>query len=557
MNCYVERLHQHAYNPKHAYNSSDVVLTNVINHNGNNLAGRVAPQWEDTLGKKIGRIVTTAFCWVACFALAVVAIGTIAPAAYVGYKLYKSHAALNGTIQEIACKQYTAVKAAVETIKWSKTAEAEADDLCDLDKSPDQDKAEIKEFRKKFWLFRYRITSDPGKDVHAYMQGTRARLNELISHPVYQCNKNRSENAYIAAVHAAVHAFVAESPGMKPMQELGARATKQITEIDPNTELDYAKLNNLLRQVVEKHAVFTKDDKPGKVFWAITHPEKALTSLLDHLGWTVPTEYNSYEFGNASMQLGEFKIANSQGLPGITSHTTFSLSQMPTWTADKLPIADCEAGYRHIYQDLEFEKERHHTHGEAGRVKVKRDMGNDLPTLHYLYTPMDLTDAQKSADTDSNILEEGLKVDGNLATAIRGSIGRTVSGERANKAARLALVALDAIQKMISVAEDAVGETIYINQSCKQNIDRGVVVNVLTMLFADLIAGEDLTEERVHQIVGIVLTRAGMVDDRAILHKRLRPLLDVLDVMQTQPAFTVAIKEHFGQGAIAFNASTE
>jgi hypothetical protein len=81
-------------------------------------------------------------------------------------------------------------------------------------------------------------------------------------------------------------------------------------------------------------------------------------------------------------------------------------------------------------------------------------------------------------------------------------------------------------------------------QACKQDIDRGVLVNVLTILFMDQLEGKKLTDERIAQILGIVLLRPGLVDDRAILGKRYEALKEVLEYLSKKPEALEQMKRH-------------
>ena len=64
----------------------------------------------------------------------------------------------------------------------------------------------------------------PKKGLHNYMQAYRARLDALIAHPVYQQNREKTDNFWVQFVQDAAHAFVAESEGMEPLAELGRSA---------------------------------------------------------------------------------------------------------------------------------------------------------------------------------------------------------------------------------------------------------------------------------------------------------------------------------------------
>lgn len=67
-----------------------------------------------------------------------------------------------------------------------------------------------------------------------------------------------------------------------------------------------------------------------------------------------------------------------------------------------------------------------------------------------------------------------------------------------------------------------------ISQTCKQDIDRGVVLNIITRLFFHLLTHKKITKEDAQIIVGSVLSRAKIVENRIILFERFEPLSDLL-----------------------------
>ena len=384
---------------------------------------------------------------------------------------------------------------------------------------------------------------------HDDMQKIRAHVNETLALPIYQRNKDQHDNYSISIFQAATHAFVSESPGMAPMQEVGANAVGNI-----DGDITFGVVADKLEKAYEDFTIFKKASRAGKIFWIYAHPMKFMASAMDQQGLTRPVDYNSYEHGNAAIKVGKFKVGSF-----FSGYATYTLGQNPTLTGDRLTAENTYrpsaysrtknalipgAPVRRIVQDLESNYHGHE--GERGRVAAKQSL-HDADHLIHLNTPINL----HKDGTDTHALGPSHPLRAVIGKAIAKS---KLKGKWADKAQLLAEVSLRGIEEMI--AKPFQNGDHYINQSCKQNIDRGVIVNVMTILFADKINGTPITEERVHQVVGMVLARAGMVDDRAILKKWFMPLIDLLKVLDNDPAVIDKVRNYFGGGAIAFTASS-
>ena len=251
---------------------------------------------------------------------------------------------------------------------------------------------------------------------------------------------------------------------------------------------------------------------------------KALAACMDATGIEQPVNYNSFQHGNASIQVGTFTI----------NGVNFSLSQSPTFACDRLTEAACDRGDKRIFQDIETDCG---PIGERGRVAAKKaasspNLDGSSGAILHVRTPIDVHRGEQA---------DQFGLSGNLAGAAEKALGQ-------NEAAKAILYASVKGLKTMVAQSTALhsGETVYVNQSCKQNIDRGLVVNIATILLADVLAGKELTGERVHQIVGMTLVRPGMVDDRAIMDSRLNPLCDLLGAMEQDPALLIAVKSEIG-----------
>lgn len=497
-----------------------------------------APAAPNPTLQKVKSVAFQALFWVGWTFAAILAVATVIPAGVAIVQKARSHYKLKATIQALAENRYTAVRRAIgKEIGW----DAKKLNREELEKLPNSKGRST--FRRQIFelitMINYKNSKKSG--LHDHMQEFRALLNEIIESPFYQENKDKKDNLYIKVVQAAAHALVSESPGMKPMQEYGAKAVGEVDE-----GMNYEELADALTKAVDQQTIFKKNTLIGKVFWIFVHPEKFLESALDQLGYTDPLAYNSYEHGNASVQVGKFEV-KKRGFPW-GSRATYSLTLAPTFVADRLTKADRDFGAKRLVQDLEANYTGHK--GEEGRVAAKLATADD--DLRVLNTPINI---KKGEESDVGLDPKLSEILGWYFNDEKYDL----EPKRREQAMRLAAVSLKALEEMIDMPLGS-GDK-YISQSCKQNIDRGVVVNAATILLADAIWGtedltKDLTEDRVHQIIGMVLVRAGMVDDRAILNKWFRSLTDLLKVMHQNPILVSNLQEHFNKkGQVAFKAS--
>lgn len=454
---------------------------------------------------------------------------------------YRSQAKLETMVHKIALNRHKAVYQAVRdqniqpiSSLLRNLARVSRMDFNKLEGKP-AEKAKLRQHAHTLLYLLQTARIDGSLDEN--MQVIRSHVDATLALPIYQRNKTQSNNYFIAVFQAATHAFVSESPGMKPMQEVGASAVRQV-----DGPITFGVVADRLEHAYQNFTIFKRVSKVEKIFWIFAHPTRFLASAMDQVGLTRAIDYNSFEHGNAAIKVGSFQVK-----AGLFGKSTYTLGQSPTHTGDRLTTEDVHA--RRLVQDLESNYNGHE--GETGRVAAKEVL-QDPTRLRHLNTPINL----HKDGTETHAAGLDPKLQGIIRSAVEGSILKgELPAERAAQAQILAEVSLRGIQEMVKNPYGAGNH--YINQSCKQNIDRGVIVNVMTILFADAISGTPVTEDRLHQVVGMVLGRAGMVDNRAILKKWLRPLKDLLMVLDQNPKALSEIQHHFGRGAIAFTASPD
>lgn len=85
-----------------------------------------------------------------------------------------------------------------------------------------------------------------------------------------------------------------------------------------------------------------------------------------------------------------------------------------------------------------------------------------------------------------------------------------------------------------------------VGQACKQDIDRGLSMNILTRLMVMKMSGEKITRAILEEVVGEVLGRAEIVDRRMILLDRITPALCALELLDDKPDFFRALQTYLG-----------
>lgn len=432
---------------------------------------------------------------------------------------------------------------------------------------------------------------DP-EDAHAHMQKVREKIDKILGMDYYKNNKKNKDDSLIRYIHVAAHTLTARAPGLAEMEAFGAKFT-----LDDASE-SIAGLAQTLDHAVYNYYGFQKDNLIGMIFWLIIHPQKTWASYRGH---TAPLDYNSYKHGNANVELATYKVTNKQGQV-MTMHHYFG----PTPTADRLFEAHLQhlenegKGAVHFQHDLEFAG----TKGEDERRLEKKDMADEHDNLTYMATPLDgeiwkgtgnFADVKTAEafhdqlsvyvigqsmrempeeDDNSFYIPEILtyKDVNDVVNTSKAAFKRAENSsywqelakagpdgtKRLNKVQLLGFEAMLAVKMILNTAEDAKKDIeAFMGQACKQDIDRGVIINVMTLLYMDSLADIEINQDRIDQVVGIVLVRAGMVDDRAILRDRYEALSDFLHILESDPEAFMAEMEKLNSFDLKVDVWTE
>ncbi|MDN3506118.1 MAG: hypothetical protein P0S96_02700 [Simkaniaceae bacterium] len=412
-----------------------------------------------------------------------------------GYRLY-SHIKFRPAIEEFAQNRYKAVCKALNDEKL-------LDKIYTL--------TEISEIQELLKI-------KPSNNMHDHMQKVREKIDAALG------ENPTGENATFLRV--AAHALTIHADGMEVFQKWGERAICK-----GSLSLPYERLAKALDYAVDECTTFQKENLWGNVLWAFAHPQRAASSFFEHIGWSHPLAFNSYQHGNANIRIGAFEVN------GRKIHFVLG----PTATCDRLFTA-------HLQHLRETKKGVHAQHSvespwqnneEVRRQNQLRIAENYNDVSIFTLGHIEDNGLVPHIDEHGILLPENFTQNEEI-NALAAKMFGDDSG-LSNKAHRLGLQTLIAVQGIFNMPE---GEH-SMGQACKQDIDRGVLVNILTILFMDQLAGKPITDERIAQMAGIVILRAAMVDDRRILEKRYEALSELLHYIAKKPEVFDPMKRHF------------
>ena len=312
--------------------------------------------------------------------------------------------------------------------------------------------------------------------------------------------------------------------------------------------------------------------------WA-RYPEKTRMAALSHSPKTA-LQYNSYEVGNFDMAYGDYQLGK-QKVRAIHG---------PTPTADRLLEGQLDTLKErkgvHLQHNLEHPG---FAPGDLVRIRHLRSVEEKYPeTFRLLSTPLDgvawklrgeagnyFTDfetpnefflkyghfaftnemtkpperfqdlsgeahrAQKTTKRDNGFYvgEKNLTDDqfrDAFKYASEGFAGARLADQkrdsRALQVGAQGFIAVGALAKTLKDTGAHPDELLNASfgQACKLDIDRGVVMNVMTRTLFALATGEEIDEAFIAETIGVVVGRAELVSGRTIIIDRYQPLSDAL-----------------------------
>jgi hypothetical protein len=435
------------------------------------------------------------------------------------------------------------------------------------------------------------------------MRMIRETINEALALPAYQNNKGAAGEPLIKFFQLCAHSLTARSDGMSAIQKYG----KEQIGVFGNRGISYKDFADKLDEAVYDYSGFKRDSIVGTVFWSMAHPEKALFAASGQIKSNA-LSYNSFKEGNVNTKLGAYRVGNRR----------IHLSVGPVPTCDRLFDAHLDYLKYHLRSGhLQHTYESPHGAEGVRRQRLKHTEERRSGELMLMALPLD--GAAYSAKGDFKGIDDTEQFHDHLNELVKGTTGqdhRAMQAEfhedngfyipedlipqndidqaivasktafasvetepywqalanegdkgtvRLNKAQLLAFDGILAVKSLLGAMSVTRGtdKDLFMIAVCKQCIDRGVVMNVVTRLLIDGLNGEPLTGDRIHQIIGFVLARAAIIDNRRIILERFEPLSDLLHLIGDDPeGFFAPIRAYFAEdlqkmGGISFEPALD
>ncbi|MCB1110621.1 MAG: hypothetical protein KDK64_06525 [Chlamydiia bacterium] len=448
------------------------------------------------------------------------------------------------------------------------------------------------------------IKSSPDDNLEMHLQKeVRVRLDELSRSPLYQ-KLQRYEgrrNPYVRLVQDLTLAIRLNSNGIEHFRALGKKYYQPMRE---KVKACVGSLAEALDTAIGKyHWSYKIETLFDKLLVFSRYPDKTQMAYLSHQPETA-LDYNSYQVGNHDLAYGDY------GLRQKKMRAIFG----PTPTGDLLLRTQLEwmreVGGIHLQHNLEHPG---FSRGDKERIRYLLGIEQEFPQTFRLFsTPLDgtawklrgragqyFTDFQTTqefylkygtyafANRTENPADSFDTLQGNAHRVMEGKgdngfyfgkdvlsdeqirqafahasqafdyvIPQNENKKRLSRALQVGVQGFIAVGALIKAIQDSPENreellNASFGQACKLDIDRGVVLNVMTRVYFELAAGNPIDEEIVSEIMGTVIGRAELVSGRTIISDRYQPLSDALRLLgknpdQVQHHLRAFLKEGFG-----------
>lgn len=410
--------------------------------------------------------------------------------------------------------------------------------------------------------------------AHDYMQMIRRKVSQALEG--LDETDISDDRAFFEKVASVIQT---QAVAVRPIRAYGEGAIA-VTGQTVSHSHSWERFGDLLDQALVKNGQFKRQGL-NWVKYVLMFPEKALcgTYLGNASDQQLAENFNGYEWGNANTKIGSYEVNGKR--------IDFSLG--PTVTGDRLFEAHLKQASRDGVVHFQHMLEHPSVQGEAFRRLKTKKIADENKNMFLLATPLDGAAWEgkeafrhvKTSDEfhealaaflfkegrvsempsiDQRAQDNGFYIPENIMgeNEIRELIGASRDAcrvlERAShwntmsheEKCRVMLVVFNTLLSVKALANiSAKNQKITMGQACKQDVDRGVVLNVTTRLFTDALARKELDGQAVQELTGIVLTRAQMVDGRQIMDSRYNALKNLLKLMNDQQAFLDAIRPAF------------
>ncbi len=441
------------------------------------------------------------------------------------------------------------------------------------------------------------------------MQDLREKINRVLKSYEALPEGYKKEKTINVGLHAPFLQFLGalsfhintQAEGMQVMETIGAEALNACCSNPPTNATQGVSVTEIAGWTEE---VFTKveadnwDSTQGHLLWSLKSFKNLYKFILAQIDNFIPdgyTLYNSHKLDNFFSWIGNFKVAGKAGYCDLD----FSFNLGPSLTSDSLSKAQLLwqkiKGWLHLQHTLES----NHKRGESARLGEQRDLAKECEKsfklmsttldgdvakgkgkfkkiksvedfhtkLKTLLIPEPIPENTKQHTGFANPILDSVDIADTIA-ASQGAFATVLSdvkfdkmneeqNKRLCKVMLLGFTGFFVLKTMLKLGDtfkekskEEVAQCVAatLGQACKQDVDRGPIVNAITIAFVQM-AGADqgLTGRDAQQLIGILLGRAMMVDDRTINKDRLEVFVDLLSLIgQNEGAFTAELQAFIG-----------
>ncbi|MCP5506578.1 MAG: hypothetical protein H7A38_06825 [Chlamydiales bacterium] len=454
------------------------------------------------------------------------------------------------------------------------------------------------------------IQNAPKEGLEVYLQtNVRERLDRLQKSLAYQVllKIEGRKHPFVRAVQDLSVALRLEAHGIEQLQDLGARYTRRVKEalgpVPKESAISY--LAEALDETIGKyHWSYKIESLFDKLLVYRSYPDKTAMAVLSHQPDRA-LDYNSYQVGNFDMAVGDYELEGrkiraihgptptsdqlliaqleaQQQVGGI--HLQHNLEHPAFSRGDRVRIEyllgvekDFPKTFRLMSTPLDGPAMR--LQGESGDYFKSCQTVREFFLKYGTYAFTGRTDtpaedfgqlegeAHRRVDPKKDngfylgkevMSDDQFRLAFECASSAFAGVDLSHEKSRYLRALQVGLqgfLAVGAVVKTLqdayhtpAEAEEALLQATF-GQACKLDIDRGVILNVMTRVYFQLAAGKPLTEEDISEIIGTVVGRAELVSGRTIIFDRYQPLSDALRLIgANEGAVTEALKRYLSEG---------
>ncbi len=484
-----------------------------------------------------------------------------------------------------------------------------------------------KDILDKVNAIREAIANAPkGEGLEFYLQKeVRERIDILMQTPSYELllKLEGRKNLFVRFVQELSVAIRLESHGIKQLHLLGAKYLEKVKEdrgeLPSSGRANY--LANALDDVIGKHHWSYKIESLfDKLLVYARYPEKTAMARISHQP-NRALDYNSYQVGNHDMAYGNYSLGGGRmrAINGPTPTSDHLLQgqldaqseigaihlqhnlEHPSFSRGDLArieyLMSVEEKYPESFRLIstpldgpawrldESVGEYFTDYSTAGEFFLKYGTfafygRQENPAKDFAQLQGDVHRKMEGREDNGFYIGPEVMSDEQFRLAFEcaaeafecGNLENEPEKKRLTKALQVGVQGFIAVGAMIKTlkdvypdpdkAEEALLKASF-GQACKLDIDRGVVLNVITRVYFQVAAGKELDEQAIAEIIGTVIGRAELVSGRTIISDRYQPLSDALRLIgQNEENVRAALQKYLREGfdidseALAYQSSS-